>query len=927
MRFKDNTIIFDENEARLYDDTRPFTSDRKVLKIFDHIFTLLNQQRRENPRIIKIIDLGCGTGRLAIPLATQYSNYIAALRNAPKLKLTCMDMSREMLDVLEKKWRDTNDVTKKSVELNIAERDIRSLGIEDEKYDAAIAHWIFHLMEDWRIASYAIDRIINPSGLIFLCTEKSSLYSAIDGDIRNISDPLLRRFWQTFLLKRAKIDSFSPKHRLGSLVVDDKIHKMFQAIGWERQANTYKFQWENNRTIDWIIEHIIKARSFTNMQLYIDQVAGKTAYEKISNELIEIFEKELKYEWNFSTSFEIQYYLKTTRNINKCHRIIFDVAKATVGHRWHTMNYGVTQDAPLWSRLIKSTWNRINLNSDDEEVPLGGLSVNDRRNVTGIFMSAPAILPLGNLQSSYWIRKDINIVSKYSEKLWDELTYSIESTDPLVICIGQSERIIDSICRNWENENKLFPPLTCLLFDSNTITGAQQKLNRLRKDAKYFFRLKELIRADVMTEVWCQDILQKASTKGIIGYDFENDGIKFLSAITRLIFADIPITYIFPSVLAEKNRKFPALGFFVTAEDPISGKTTNMLWSLGEILFSEYERETRASALETIQIKQTQPRLELREPEKKEAEAIVAQEGESKEQERTIFEFASNLLSVNDNIKLRDYVIVGDYVRSEEDNVILLRGLYRSIYQGCINKTNTLENYLIWARSGRGKTFLFKQIAEVHPDIEFIEIDLKNTKFTHDWFNNELQKIEKDDKPILCIFDEIDTKKEYEWIYEAIHDCLDKNRKKRTANIPNKVFILIGSTPNINALKDHIMSRHKGIDILNRIDNIYIIPDLDLSDKLIVTLAQINRESREQKRNITSVQKKALFYILVNDNLDNMHKLQNFVKKAIKNLPENEETLAYDDLFARGDPKKYQFRKHANGYSKNWRKQLFYIEM
>ncbi len=94
------------------------------------------------------LELGVGTGRIALPLIARGYRYLA------------LDTSPAMLDVFRQK---VAGVTRK---VRILQADARDIPLEDESVDAVVVVHLWHLLEDWPRALAEALRVLRPGGVL-----------------------------------------------------------------------------------------------------------------------------------------------------------------------------------------------------------------------------------------------------------------------------------------------------------------------------------------------------------------------------------------------------------------------------------------------------------------------------------------------------------------------------------------------------------------------------------------------------------------------------------------------------------------------------------------------------------------------------------------------------------------------------------------
>lgn len=96
----------------------------------------------------RVLEIGVGTGRIALPLSRHVGRYVGT------------DLARPMLDVLREKQTD------EPVALLLA--DATRLPFLDGAFDAALAIHVLHLVRGWRTAVAELGRVVRPGGAMLV---------------------------------------------------------------------------------------------------------------------------------------------------------------------------------------------------------------------------------------------------------------------------------------------------------------------------------------------------------------------------------------------------------------------------------------------------------------------------------------------------------------------------------------------------------------------------------------------------------------------------------------------------------------------------------------------------------------------------------------------------------------------------------------
>lgn len=610
----DNCIIFTEDIAAIYDETRPFDlgDQSKVLQeVCESLLTSFETQDT-----IELLDLGSGTGRLAIPLAQIY-NRLSLLQktNPPLLKITCVERSESMMSELKKKAEKVNS---DAVEL-ICDGllDIRELYKSDQRYDACLAHWIFHVICDWRVAVYSVDEILKPTGLIFLFEERGNLYDAIDNDLRGIRRSSTRDLWRWYHELRARLlddvaepGSFlPPRYRLGTMVVDERFEHMFRALGWtELTPLTNTDEWTTSFKNSALIEQVIRKRAFTNMRLVRNDNASIAAYNKIADELTVRMKGRsgtvalnYNYKWKSKTIFKGILLQKAQKPLPPlpARQLLLGVIRDTLGRRTHRRGEVHLNTDILWSRLFRHVWERLN-RAGSLKGPLFALG-KPANSVTTILAQAPFISPEDVPTGC----SDMLVISRTRcptttclKLAWQLLTKAIEAHIPLEIIFkskakqpGQKPRL------------KLHPSIHRLVVDAD----AQRQLEALpqiKKDCDTLDSIPstvwdaaaDLVRNEDNPAIL--DLLQDMRQVGVLPlHDLEAESTYFIMALSVLVRCpDSSTIYAFPFRTIADADVSATMGVMFCGKKELKPAPLEYIWSVSEIVFNEYIEDVYVEA-------------------------------------------------------------------------------------------------------------------------------------------------------------------------------------------------------------------------------------------------------------------------------------------------------------------------------------------
>lgn len=588
MRRKMNCIEFGDDIASIYDKTRPFgiALKSKVLKSLSiNIIT-----KFKGKKVIRLLDSGTGTGRIAIPFADIYEAEARLHQDAPLIIMDCCDISLAMLIRLREKI-----INKKYQFVKIVpiEYDIRDLYKDSQNYDVVFAHWIFHVIYDWRVAVYAMDRSLKSTGLLLLFKEASDLYDAIDGNyLKALSDDRVYDLWSMYhILRRDKIRHDVPsgavssaRLRLGSLVVDDRVEQMFKILGWrDGHYEDIVDKWRDSIYFWDIINDVIGGRSFTNMRLFDDE----SVYNDIAEKLRVCFREQgvsEKLRWEIDCSFSAKIFTKNKSIKNTIvHSVLLDVFKDTIGRAYMRKSQLDLDIQALWKKGFACAWNRMHSDMKNKK-PFSGLRLLSK-NVMLVYANGPFIgIDEMDEKSVYVSENEIGGVGVVDE-IWDGLVNGVEVHDPVEILFEEEDSINK---KKIDRRGQVFPYVHQLSVSYDVITKLRTLIDVCSDE------LKDCLTNMLHYEPFKQ-LIRDARESGILPYiDNENYSVKFISAVKCLVcFGGVSSVYImaFPIGQSYVSGEKDVMGLLICSKAQIPDDSLRYLWTIADVFFSEYIEE------------------------------------------------------------------------------------------------------------------------------------------------------------------------------------------------------------------------------------------------------------------------------------------------------------------------------------------------
>lgn len=170
--------------AEAYDYGRPLP-ESIVLKAAKNI----EQQTGISFVSKQLLDAGCGTGRVTLPLAIHNKS----------LQIVGVDRSKEMLHVLKRII-----VEKEIGNYAVQDGDLLRLQFSDNKFDLSLVSSVLHAIPQWQRAVEEIVRVTKNLGHLLLVSEQSDLYDLGLERKKSKNNNLFEKFWGKYIALRHK---------------------------------------------------------------------------------------------------------------------------------------------------------------------------------------------------------------------------------------------------------------------------------------------------------------------------------------------------------------------------------------------------------------------------------------------------------------------------------------------------------------------------------------------------------------------------------------------------------------------------------------------------------------------------------------------------------------------------------------------------
>lgn len=290
----------------------------------------------------------------------------------------------------------------------------------------------------------------------------------------------------------------------------------------------------------------------------------------------------------------------------------------------------------------------------------------------------------------------------------------------------------------------------------------------------------------------------------------------------------------------------------------------------------------------------------------------------------TEWECAQSALTNLNELRLAAISVHGKYRRFSNEDRATLVGLADRIRRPLAEKSETRENFLIYASPGSGKTFFIEELARGLVDrVTFVAIDL--SRDNREVCEMKLAEVADSLRPCLCMIDEVDGRKDEDWPYDVIYKRLDLNERQGHAPV---VFVLIGSSGDTaTQLGAAIRSRHKGRDMIDRIlesaQHCAEIPQMGMGDAVCVYASKILEAAEVGGKSIKEVEKFAAYHAVLTYRTPRQLKL--LADQVVRRVPAGHTQVLYDHHFEPGDKNNKAFQDQHSDVALAFGKETFRI--
>ncbi|MBN1156328.1 methyltransferase domain-containing protein [Candidatus Woesearchaeota archaeon] len=231
--------------AKNYESGRPLDT-KVIIELFNKISEIVSLDNK------KILDAGCGTGRISIPLSRRFDS----------LKITGVDKSKEMIEVLKEKIDE-----QKIKNYDVIKSDLSKIGFEDNYFDFAIISSVLHSIRDWHEVVKEVMRVIKKEGFLFLISEQGDIFDIGLERKASKGNGLLERFWGRYIELRHKYDLESPEKSQVGLkweLGEPKLIEFLSDMGYSESKSTITINWQKDFSIRESLD-IIENRCWSSM--------------------------------------------------------------------------------------------------------------------------------------------------------------------------------------------------------------------------------------------------------------------------------------------------------------------------------------------------------------------------------------------------------------------------------------------------------------------------------------------------------------------------------------------------------------------------------------------------------------------------------------------------------------------------------------
>lgn len=205
----------------------------------------------------KILEVGTGAGRLALPFATEL------IKQYPGSKLYGIDNSQSMIKEAGKHISDQKLIDYRHDDIT------DTLPFDADFFDASISFYVYHCIKQWKKAiANVTDVLIFPKILIFL-REHSQWGYHLDNRFTGIeiTDTEYCEFWQEYFKQRQLLSSL-PKVDISASNID-KLTAHLKQMGFLHEYKVSKTKW--NRSISYAESlEFIELGLFTKLRVGLD---------------------------------------------------------------------------------------------------------------------------------------------------------------------------------------------------------------------------------------------------------------------------------------------------------------------------------------------------------------------------------------------------------------------------------------------------------------------------------------------------------------------------------------------------------------------------------------------------------------------------------------------------------------------------------